>query len=363
MERLASEVGDLEGAVEMLGYMCAVTPSEVSDDSKEIHEIAITLVCAALVAAQTELELARQCYATHTCLVSTPIDVLPVELMAYIFSLSISASPTISLPLPPGPWHLTRVCSRWRTIALSTPSLWSKFIISVTKNNFAPLGAAVVQILERSQPLPITFVLHSSAALPDLQRRLSLYSHPNRCRSRRNGTPEFMYDIPPIYDSVLPSRSQVTLVFSGDEQYPEATLKQLLSTLGHISITDLALESFTNQTLTLVSLLARHPQLLPNLECLRVRLAHVDSTCRAVQESDGLSTLVESLNLPCPFHDDAMGMGALFYELHLRNSKMKVHSVLIEMVYGSERPPRCARQFCSDLQCLKPEGLTIEFRT
>ncbi|KAJ7812045.1 hypothetical protein B0H14DRAFT_2858523 [Mycena olivaceomarginata] len=59
-----------------------------------------------------------------------------------------------------GPWVLSAVCSRWRTIALSQPSLWNGFVLNFTDDPYS-LGSAgrilplVEAHLERSQKLPL----------------------------------------------------------------------------------------------------------------------------------------------------------------------------------------------------------------
>ncbi|THU75539.1 hypothetical protein K435DRAFT_576113, partial [Dendrothele bispora CBS 962.96] len=58
---------------------------------------------------------------------SSPIHSLPPELLTEIFMLSFNSN---GLESPIGPaFRLGAVCSRWRTLALSTPCLWSRLEI------------------------------------------------------------------------------------------------------------------------------------------------------------------------------------------------------------------------------------------
>ncbi|KAJ8074015.1 hypothetical protein PM082_012305 [Marasmius tenuissimus] len=75
------------------------------------------------------------------------MDQIPTEILCAIFSLSISQSAANSriitkadvsqgrtwpyiLQLDKGPWSLSKVCRKWRTISTSFPELWSRFILS-----------------------------------------------------------------------------------------------------------------------------------------------------------------------------------------------------------------------------------------
>lgn len=57
---------------------------------------------------------------------STPIHNLPIELLTEIFQLA-------SFDAPPVPVLLSHVCSHWRAVALSLPSLWRVLILSKSK--------------------------------------------------------------------------------------------------------------------------------------------------------------------------------------------------------------------------------------
>ena len=76
---------------------------------------------------------------------SSPIKNLPIELLSYIFSLSVNLSthpcleeeeeehtpPTITTKSVQVPLVLSIVCRLWREVALNTPRLWSSLCITV----------------------------------------------------------------------------------------------------------------------------------------------------------------------------------------------------------------------------------------
>ncbi|KAJ7608988.1 hypothetical protein FB45DRAFT_670999, partial [Roridomyces roridus] len=56
----------------------------------------------------------------------SPLRRMPPELLRHIFgfALPILASEVDGRVTSHSPWTSTHVCSRWRDIAISTPSLW-----------------------------------------------------------------------------------------------------------------------------------------------------------------------------------------------------------------------------------------------
>ncbi|KIM76288.1 hypothetical protein PILCRDRAFT_24370, partial [Piloderma croceum F 1598] len=61
----------------------------------------------------------------HTALVA-PISCLPHEVLSEIFLCYNDSFSSFRRPL-----RLGSVCSRWRTIALSTPRLWTSFVLTI----------------------------------------------------------------------------------------------------------------------------------------------------------------------------------------------------------------------------------------
>lgn len=134
-----------------------------------------------------------------------PIDNLPDELFGTIFGHCVQLSlPTTSMDTKESPWLVSQVCSRWRRIALDTPSLWSKIEIEFytlraayerkrTENDFTALAEFEAALstynmllrsqLERSRGLPLNIGLSIDGAeretgiLEEMARLISLHSH------------------------------------------------------------------------------------------------------------------------------------------------------------------------------------------
>ncbi|KAJ7631342.1 hypothetical protein DFH06DRAFT_702627 [Mycena polygramma] len=89
----------------------------------------------------------------------SPLRRLPTEIICLIFMFA--TAPYIDLlSVKDGPWVLSAVCSRWRTILLSQPHFWSSLALDFTDHppespslkGLVPMLAAQ---LERSQSLPL----------------------------------------------------------------------------------------------------------------------------------------------------------------------------------------------------------------
>ncbi|KAL5637807.1 hypothetical protein ACGC1H_002168 [Rhizoctonia solani] len=88
-----------------------------------------------LARAKAAISWSRNCARTHVT-----VNDLPPEVLAHVFHLVVSSQPcakqdyhgvdkTMDLMYPAA---LSRVCSRWRTIAFSTPTLWTHIDISTS---------------------------------------------------------------------------------------------------------------------------------------------------------------------------------------------------------------------------------------
>ncbi|KAJ7615385.1 hypothetical protein FB45DRAFT_801833 [Roridomyces roridus] len=90
---------------------------------------------------------------------------LPTELLTEIFQLcdpdladrDVRYASDIPL-MQEHPWLLTRVCQRWRALALSTPWLWRYIDVNISLHSAGVLQL-VSLFLERSSPCPITLRL------------------------------------------------------------------------------------------------------------------------------------------------------------------------------------------------------------
>lgn len=93
-----------------------------------------------LMACVTELKHKRNILGKYTDMLTVliaPIRCLPPEILSEIFLHCIQPhsfdSPYYSpnARLDRAPWLITHVCSRWRSIALSTPRLWASFALTI----------------------------------------------------------------------------------------------------------------------------------------------------------------------------------------------------------------------------------------
>ncbi|KAJ6457235.1 hypothetical protein C8R45DRAFT_1081901 [Mycena sanguinolenta] len=88
----------------------------------------------------------------HTAILS-PLRRFPAEILGAIFHWTLPPPNSRAAFLAQSPWNLSRVCSLWRTIVLSSPDLWSR--ISIHSSRTFPIHALQAQ-LQRSQPRPLT---------------------------------------------------------------------------------------------------------------------------------------------------------------------------------------------------------------
>ncbi|KAJ7314379.1 hypothetical protein DFH08DRAFT_895321, partial [Mycena albidolilacea] len=89
----------------------------------------------------------------------SPLRRMPVEIISLIFKFAAPFRSYV-MNVKEGPWVLSAVCSRWRTIALSQPSLWNSFVLNFMDDSDSPGSAGrilplVEAHLERSRKLPL----------------------------------------------------------------------------------------------------------------------------------------------------------------------------------------------------------------
>ncbi|KAJ7766801.1 hypothetical protein B0H16DRAFT_373449 [Mycena metata] len=91
---------------------------------------------------------------------STPLNVLPLEMLSEIFKFSVAAANQDDLL--PRAVVLSEVCHYWRQVALSLPSLWSELTIEVNVERPAEGYVQATRAwLARSSPLPLSIDLFS----------------------------------------------------------------------------------------------------------------------------------------------------------------------------------------------------------
>lgn len=85
-----------------------------------------------------------------------PFDWLPPELLVHIFVFAtLDSLYPIQSPLDTTPLNISHVCQRWRNIALSTPTLWRRIVL--TPSDLLPLASirpSTQFFLDRSKGIP-----------------------------------------------------------------------------------------------------------------------------------------------------------------------------------------------------------------
>ncbi|KAJ6592315.1 hypothetical protein DFH09DRAFT_1025215 [Mycena vulgaris] len=95
----------------------------------------------------------------------SPLRRMPTELLSLIFKYML---PPYATPrVDPGPWAISAVCSRWRTIVLSQPALWSTIVLDFTDDPRPVIETEVAlkaHLRHSSEsPLDITFITSSTS--------------------------------------------------------------------------------------------------------------------------------------------------------------------------------------------------------
>ncbi|KAJ7460297.1 hypothetical protein FB451DRAFT_1270929 [Mycena latifolia] len=118
---------------------------------------------------------------TEGAALSTPIFLLPPELLCHIFLMSLpvqtaksSIIPVLRPPtgyggrgpwIPDSPWVFGQVCGQWRALALSLPNLWTQITLA---SRSTPRKIAMLETqLARSANAPLDVVIRVTGALRD----------------------------------------------------------------------------------------------------------------------------------------------------------------------------------------------------
>ncbi|KAJ6545049.1 hypothetical protein DFH09DRAFT_659087 [Mycena vulgaris] len=93
---------------------------------------------------------------SHRAILSA-IRCFPSKILSEIFEKSVNASATFD-PRRNEPWMIAQVCSRWRTVALTSPRLWRHFFLPYRQNihDDAYLMRALSLQLERASHAPLS---------------------------------------------------------------------------------------------------------------------------------------------------------------------------------------------------------------
>ncbi|EEB96130.1 hypothetical protein MPER_04790 [Moniliophthora perniciosa FA553] len=132
------------------------------DSDKELNEIKTTIM--ALESKQNGLKKKMDRYRT----LLSPIHRLPPEVIVQVFTEVCDKNELYKKKLPSA-LALSRVCGRWRDIALATPRLWSSLripVVSWDSDEGDRVASLTRLFIERSRTAPLTLELW--ADIPDV---------------------------------------------------------------------------------------------------------------------------------------------------------------------------------------------------
>ncbi|KAJ7113998.1 hypothetical protein C8R44DRAFT_229803 [Mycena epipterygia] len=143
-----AEVTFIQSVVSKTGACLAHLDDEIARLRDRLHEL------------EEERGPLATYYAQNKAILS-PLRRMPPEVLGEIFSWTLPTLRTARHPrrrrdFTDSPWVLAQVCSRWRAVALSLPSLWSLFVIKFSWTWMYPLSMVETQIA-RAQTLKIHF--------------------------------------------------------------------------------------------------------------------------------------------------------------------------------------------------------------
>ncbi|KAG7088108.1 hypothetical protein E1B28_012133 [Marasmius oreades] len=141
-----------------LNHLRKIT-NEVAEEARRISAVADKLEEVAL-SARRESDRWRailKSYQNH----ALPVFRLPTEVLTLIFGRCVEQDGTGHVfSCHSMPWKLARTCRYWRSVALSTPSLWNVVRLTSSRAVQRPHAVEMLRIwLERSQPLPISCLI------------------------------------------------------------------------------------------------------------------------------------------------------------------------------------------------------------
>jgi hypothetical protein len=115
---------------------------------------------------QEKLEQKRASLATdlsRNAAILSPLRRMPPEILSEIFTLTLPSDRAVvergKIDLRDSPWMLTRICGRWRTVALASSSLWSFVAINCEDNLSAAYPLSLIRTqLQRAKHIRIHFL-------------------------------------------------------------------------------------------------------------------------------------------------------------------------------------------------------------
>ncbi|KAK7047137.1 hypothetical protein VNI00_006802 [Paramarasmius palmivorus] len=151
-----------------------------------------------------------------------PIRVIPPEIMRRIFAICAEpddGSKTLTTSLLPSgmPWVVSQVCRSWRSIALSTPCLWTSVVLDIR-----PLGTMHPQRLaseawrlrlqlHRSQTIPLDVTIHAQRDNFNHPLMILICTRSEQWRNLRLGGHESVLKSLSLVRGLLPALEHLTV--------------------------------------------------------------------------------------------------------------------------------------------------------
>ncbi|KAJ7457215.1 hypothetical protein B0H11DRAFT_1925153 [Mycena galericulata] len=160
----------------------------------------------------------------------SPLRRMPPEVLCEIFAWTLPHPQTAARRGPTvydSPWMLTQICSRWRAIAVATPSLWSLVAISYSFPQLPdvcdpspplhPVSLVKIQ-LERAQKLRVHFYgSEYTDALPQIEMFALLSRYSARWENLSLGLTSHLVPLLPALRDQLPLLSKVWIQWDGPQ--------------------------------------------------------------------------------------------------------------------------------------------------
>ncbi|KAJ7737086.1 hypothetical protein B0H16DRAFT_108226 [Mycena metata] len=178
----------------------------------------------------------------------SPLRRMPPEVLGEIFSWTMN--PVLDrlrqgrIDTSRSPWLLTQICSPWRSVAVSTPSLWSQVTIdySESANNSSTYSLSLVEAqLQRSRANKLTVYFYGSEELePASQNKMFalLLQHASRWEGLSLGITSAIIPLIPTPRDRLPSLKRLWVQWDADS--PEVAVS-IESFQGSTSLLDVGI--------------------------------------------------------------------------------------------------------------------------
>ncbi|KAG2095481.1 uncharacterized protein F5147DRAFT_718561 [Suillus discolor] len=256
---------------------------------------------------------------------------LPTEVLSQIFNHCLPETKVWPPSTLRAPMLLTRICQRWREVAVGTPDLWCRIYVEADDRGWEQAAFCYDLWLKRSRGRPLSLELgyHYSTKLRSL-----LQPHMSRIKFLRVSIDCFRGRRPQLFATDLPALQELTILGMTNHDIPTiaqsisrlpSTMRSLFIDMGpFFDIEPLSSFGPVWAYLTDVQIAVCHPnaflhllQLCPNLSSLNV---HVGFDQREPMESF-MHTKLQSL---CILHDPLLTrpLSDLFNALSLPNLRV-----------------------------------------